>query len=630
VAALAATADGRWLASFGDGEEDRKVRLWDLPAEREVAAFDVPFSYGPSLAFSPDGTTLAATGWGGPVHLWDVATRRLQTLPLGPVSGGHSWGGLRGFAFSPEGRLIVGTDLGNVVRCLDLTTRRDRFTSDEPAGPVRGLTFTDDGRSIRVGCGDAFTRTYDLTGRLLKRQVAAGMIYFAPGGRTAVADGLDDWYLIDSDTGRGWGYQRIGRAGLEAVAFTPDGRTVAVLARLPDQPVGPQRITLSLIETATGRLLRTLDDAIFGEVLKYTADGRTLALVERKTFESGPFQESIHLWDAATGRTTGRIPLPKGWTSRDMALSPDGRLVAAPRLGPPGARNPGQPPTPVAAWVAIFEVATGRERLRLRLEPTEYGDEVWAIRFAANGRDLLLGVDDGTVRIWDLASGRERHRLTTSSGSATALALSPDGRLLASGHGDYPKGGGHGDGTVLLWPYPPAPERALVALPADRAAQDTLWNDLGSSEAARAGQILNLLAADPGGAVALIHERLAPVAVTEPAHIERWVADLDATRFVARTRAAAELERLGDVAEPALRKALAGVPSPEMKSQVERLLAKLNGPVEQPESLRGIRAVEVLERIATPDARSLLAELAKGAAAARLTREAAGSLRRLK
>jgi RNA polymerase sigma factor (sigma-70 family) len=629
VAALAATADGRWLASIG--EEDRKVRLWDLPAEREVAVFDVPFEYGPGLAFSPNGMTLAAAGWGGPVHLWDVATRRLRTLPLGrELSGGHSTGGLRSFAFSPDGRLIVGTDLGNLVRCLDVTTGRDCFASEEPAGPVRGLSFTADGRSVRVGCGDTFIRTYDLTGRLLKRQPAGYMVYFAPGGRTAVTESFDEWYLVDADTGRSWSRKRIGRAGLNAAAFTPDGGTVAVLTTLPDQPVGPQRIALSLVETATGRLLRTLDDAIFGQVLKYTADGRTLALVERKTFESGPFQESVHLWDAATGRTTGRIPLPKGWTSRDMALSPDGRLVAAPRLETAGARNPGQPPTPVAAWVAIFEVATGRERLRLRLEPTDYGDEIWSIGFAANGRDLLLGVDDGTVRIWDLASGRERHRLTTSSGSATALAVSSDGRLLASGHGDYPKGGGHGDGTVLLWPYPPAPERALVALPGDRPARDTLWKDLGSSDAARAGDILNRLAADPDGAIALIRERLAPAAAADSVQVSRWLADLDAPRFAARTNAAAELERLGELAEPALRKALAGTSSAEVKSQVERLLAKLDGLVEQADTLRGIRSVEVLERIATPDARALLVELAKGAPAARLTRQAADSLRRLK
>src|SRR5262249_36096878 len=80
-AALAVTAAGKWLRSVS--WEDRKVRLWDLPAEREVAVFDIPFSYDPGVAFSPDGTTLAAVGWGGPVHLWDVATRRERTLPIG-------------------------------------------------------------------------------------------------------------------------------------------------------------------------------------------------------------------------------------------------------------------------------------------------------------------------------------------------------------------------------------------------------------------------------------------------------------------------------------------------------------------------------------------------------------------
>jgi WD40 repeat protein len=563
-----------------------------------------------------------------PVHLWDVATLRGRTLPLGRELPGGRWaGGLRGFTFSPDGRLIVGTDLGNVVRCLDVATGRDRFDSDELAGPVYGLSFTEDGQAVRAGCFDTFVRTYDVNGRLLKRQPAAKMVHFAPTGRVAVVDGSDEWYLMDPDTGRSWSRNPIGRFGLYAVDFTADGRTVAVLATAPGKPEGPQRRTLNLVETATGQLVRTLDDIGFGEIVKYTPDGRTLAFVARKHVENGGFQETIHLWEAATHRTIG--PVPVAWGCRDIEFSPDGRLIAVPRRETVRRSNDGKPPPRPAAWVAFLEVASGRERLRLRLESTEFGDEIWAIRFAPNGRDVLLGVDDGTVRIWDVAAGRERYRVTGNSGSVTAVALSPDGRLLASGHGHNPRGGGGRNGTVLLWPFPPPPERAIIALPADRPARDTLWTDLGSSDAARAGDALNRLAADPAEAVGLIRERLAPVAVMEPARVARWVAELDAPRYAARSRAAAELERLGDRAEPALRKAFAGNPSAEVKAQVERLLAKLNGLVEKADTLRGIRAAEALERIDTPAARTLLADLAKGDPAARLTKEANASLERL-
>lgn len=616
---LAATSDGKWLASVA--ESDRKVRLWELPTEREVAAFDIPFELNPHLAFSADGKTLAAAGAGGPVYLWDVATRRVRTLPLGrELPGGHFAGGLRSLAFSPDGQLVIGADWGHVVRCLDVTTGRDRFASDEHAGPIRGLSFTPDGQAVRTGCIDFYTRLYDLSGHLLKRQPAGHSVYIAPGGRIAITCWADEWSFIDLETGRTWAGGRIRRGGLWGVAFAPDGRTVAVRASPPGKPVAPQG-TLQILETATGQLLRTLDDVGIGEVFKYTPDGRTLALAER-TFN--PLRESIHLWDAATGRTIGRVPVPSGWSCRDFDFSPDGRLIAAPRMEEAPVRTIDDPPAAIAAWVAILEVASGRERQRLRQDPTIFSDEIWAIRFASNGRDLVVGRNDGSIWLWDLASGRERHRYTTQAGAVTKLALSPDGRMIASAHGDG------GNGTVLLWPLPPPAERAIFALPANRSARDTLWTDLGSSDAVRAGAVLNQLAADPSGAVPLIRERLSPVAVTDPAQIARWVAELDSPRFAARTRAAAELEWLGDRAEPALRKALAGTPSAEVKLQVERLLAKLNGPVEQPETLRAIRAVEVLERIATPEARRLLADLAKGDPSARLTNEAKASLGRMR
>src|SRR5205823_1196962 len=84
VAALAVTADGSLLATAGDGE--KTVRLWELPAGREVASFDTESidSLTWPLAFSPDGKTLAAGGWSnGVIQLWDVATRRVRELPFG-------------------------------------------------------------------------------------------------------------------------------------------------------------------------------------------------------------------------------------------------------------------------------------------------------------------------------------------------------------------------------------------------------------------------------------------------------------------------------------------------------------------------------------------------------------------
>jgi hypothetical protein len=106
------------------------------------------------------------------------------------------------------------------------------------------------------------------------------------------------------------------------------------------------------------------------------------------------------------------------------------------------------------------------------------------------------------------------------------------------------------------------------------------------------------------------------------------VADLDSKEFAVRQAASKELRQLGAQAEPQLRQVLSRAPSAESRRRIERLLQGIEDRTE-PEALRQGRALHVLERLATPAARELLAELAKGDAAAALTQQAGEALRRV-
>jgi hypothetical protein len=86
---------------------------------------------------------------------------------------------------------------------------------------------------------------------------------------------------------------------------------------------------------------------------------------------------------------------------------------------------------------------------------------------------------------------------------------------------------------------------------------------------------------------------------------------------------------LGELAAPALRQALERDPSPEARRRIEVLLAKTHGPITQPEAVRPLRAIAVLEDIATPEAEQLLEQLTAGTPDSRLTREAKAALERL-
>jgi hypothetical protein len=136
---------------------------------------------------------------------------------------------------------------------------------------------------------------------------------------------------------------------------------------------------------------------------------------------------------------------------------------------------------------------------------------------------------------------------------------------------------------------------------------------------------MNALAGVPGQTLPLLKEHLRPVTNADDRTTARLIADLDSDAFAVREKAAQELERLGDSAETALRQALRDKPAPDVRRRVEDLLEKLEGSG----WIRDTRAVEVLERMGTAEARELCARLASGAPEARRTLEAKAALARL-
>jgi hypothetical protein len=125
----------------------------------------------------------------------------------------------------------------------------------------------------------------------------------------------------------------------------------------------------------------------------------------------------------------------------------------------------------------------------------------------------------------------------------------------------------------------------------------------------------------------LLKEKVRPVAAPEPGRLARLMSELDDEAFAVRERATRELEDLGELARPALEAALKKNASAEFRRRVEPLLDRL--PEVTVAQWPGLRGVEVLERIGTPEARQVLENLAEGAVGARLTEEAKVSLQRL-
>jgi hypothetical protein len=227
---------------------------------------------------------------------------------------------------------------------------------------------------------------------------------------------------------------------------------------------------------------------------------------------------------------------------------------------------------------------------------------------------------EGTVRLWDPATGEELRRLMGHRGGVCALAFSPDGKLLVSGGGDS---------TVLIWDMSAPPRRPRPAGDLTAEQLKDLWADLAGKDAAKAYRAIAALADHPAQAGPFLRDTLRQNPGIEGKQLARLIADLDADDFKLREKASRELARLGRLAEPALKEALRQEPSTELARRARELLKKMDGEGPPPPPLRTLRAIEALERLGTPPAREALRTLAQRDADPSLVREAKASLRRL-
>jgi RNA polymerase sigma factor (sigma-70 family) len=217
------------------------------------------------------------------------------------------------------------------------------------------------------------------------------------------------------------------------------------------------------------------------------------------------------------------------------------------------------------------------------------------------------------------ATGEAIKKLTGHVRWVTALVFTPDGRRLVSGSADQ---------TGLVW------DATLSALgdagggkPAGIGPAEA-WDRLAAREARVGYAAMAALVATPAEAVALLRTRLRPAPVPTAADLDRLFQQLDSEKYDERQKASAELETFGPNAVAGVKARLERAPPLELRKRLERFLEGYGGPSPSPYLLRSVRGVAVLEAVGAPEARALLAELAKGPANDPLTREARTANRR--
>jgi RNA polymerase sigma factor (sigma-70 family) len=623
IFAIAFRPGGQVVAS---GAGDGTIRLWNFATGEELRRIDAAPKNCRihALAFSGDGKILAAGGDDTTLRLWngDTGAELLQ-------GGGHqSWArnDVLSVALSAKGQLAAGYYNGTVRAWEPALTSRLLDPGTHPTPPnwfeeylgheeghqqtVTTVAVTTDSKIAVTAGRDGTVRLWDLaTGKELRRWPGTGAA-LAPNDRVlAISEANDQVCLRELATG-----QPLHRFPGSHPAFAPDGKVLACVSEAEGKPWASGYCDIVLRDVATGKEVQRLRGhpgsvlclafATCGQILASGAAGHR---TEGPNVDKAPkVDDTIRLWNVSSGKPMIQFG-GDAHSVYSLAFAPDGRSLAVGSYTTGGFKKGEKPDAPVRVW----EVATGRERTRL------HGHQGWvtSVAFAPDGRRVAAGGLDHSVRLWDVLTGQEVRCLLGHRAMVTAVAFVPGGRSLLSASADT---------TALVWAVPAnGPGFGVAPKALSPEEWESHWADLAGADAARAYRAVAALALDPVRSVPLLAKRLRAV---QPAgaDVARFIEALGDDDYDVRVKAMQALAEMGEGAGPALRKAVGKQPSLEARRRVEQLLAKIEA-----EALRAVRAVEVLELLASPEVLPLLEALSKGMPEARLTREAEATLGRL-
>jgi WD40 repeat protein len=579
-----------------------------------------------TIALSPSRRLLAAATDDAQIFVWNLTDSKLvKHVP--PLE--HALSHRPSIAISPDDTTVA-VSVGPCLRLVNLASGKE-LTTERGHNSVFSAALAPDGKTVVTHGYDSTRRIWDATtGRELKRVALAngpdwGPPIFSPTQALfASSFAGNQLWLVDADTGQSVRtldppLRSHALGGILALHVSPapanvlDGIVLARAATMPPDWIGEirgfsangQRLRASLQSGAiaewdvkTGKLVAMRTERVpFGEICARAYDGGLAAFAG--TVQEVGDQRELGVYDLRKDKELWRVRTKdRIWQANSSA---HGKVLTVVLYrGEDGSAK-------------LFEVHTGKVR-------RQFSEQQQAVAATLSGDCRLLAVTtaEGQVQIYDVAEARKVHVFKPHASGLRHLEFSRDSKqLLTCGN----------DCTALLWDLATLahlrPSNPPELTPPDL---ERLWIDLASDHVDRAFDAILKLTAVPRQALEFLKARLKPVARLEPARLDELIGLLRSDVYLVRQTAISELEQLGELAEPALRKALVPGIMLEQKQRIDLLLKKVEQRPLSPTQIQQLRALEVLELIATPEAFAVLEPLAGGEPKSRLTQDAQRAL----